>query len=172
MSRVLAGAGIEVPAWVLRVALGLLLLGLSVMHAGDAWGWIAAFVGLGAVASPWVQLAWVSMLSLALSELAQPAGAGAWHPYVMLAGLALAQVIAARTAITPLSARVELRVFGRPLLLAAAVAAPCEGLLALALALRLRGAALPGWLPATVIAALALLGLGWLLFARLLPRGD
>jgi hypothetical protein len=112
------------------------------------------------------------MLSLALSELAQPAGAGAWHPYVMLAGLTLAQVIAARTAITPLSARVELRVFRRPLLLAAAVAAPCEGLLALALALRLRGAALPGWLPATVIAALALLGLGWLLFARLLPGGD
>jgi hypothetical protein len=170
MSRALGGAGLEAPAWTLRVALAVLLLGLSVVHLADAWGWIAAFLGLAAAASPWVQLAWVSMLSLALSELAQPAGAGAWHPYVILAGLVVAQVIAARTAITPLSARVELRVFRRPLLLGAAVAAPCEGLLALAL--WLGGAALPAWLPATVIAALALLALGWLLFARLLPRGD
>jgi hypothetical protein len=162
--------GREVPAWAPRAALGVLLLALATLHVGDAWGWIAALAGLAAAVSPWVQLAWVAMLSLALSELIQPAGAGAWHPYAVLAGLVLAQVLAARAAITPVRARVELRVFARPLLVAAVVAAPCEALLALEL--WLRGAALPGWLPTTLLAALALLGLGGLLFGRLLSRAE
>jgi hypothetical protein len=160
--------GREAPAWAIRAALGVLLLGLATLHAGDAWGWAAALAGLAAAASPWVSFAWVAMLSLALSELTQPAGAGAWRPYVVLAGLALAQVLASRAAITPGRARVELRVFGRPLLVAAVVVLPCEGLLALAL--WLRAAALPGWLPATLLAALALLALGALLVGRLLGR--
>lgn len=158
--------GREVPAWAIRAALGVLLLALAALHAGDAWGWIAAFAGVAAAVSPWVQLAWVAMLSLALSELVQPAGAGAWHPYAVLAGVVLAHVLAARAAITPVRARVEPRVFARPLLAAAAVTAPSEGLLALTL--WLRGAALPSWLPATLVAALALLALGALLFGRLL----
>jgi len=166
MSRALAGTGAEAPAWAIRAALGVLLLGLAALHARDGWGWVAGVTGFAAVASPWVQLAWVAMLSLALSELVQPAGAGAWHPYVVLAGLALAQVLAARAAVIPVRARVELRLFTRPLLIAAAIAAPCEGLLALAL--WLRGTATPAGLPATLIAALALLGLGALLFGRLL----
>jgi len=160
--------GREAPAWAIRAVLGALLLALAALHTGDAWGWIAALAGLAAALSPWVQLAWVAMLSLALSELVQPAGAGAWHPYAVLAGLALAQVLASRAAITPVRARLELRTFARPLVVAAIVTAPCEALLALAL--WLRGAALPAWLPASLIAALALLALGSLLFGRLLTH--
>ncbi|GAA4172762.1 hypothetical protein [Gryllotalpicola koreensis] len=160
--------GRELPAWAVRAVLGVLLLALAALHAGDAWGWIAALAGVAAAVSPWLQLAWVAMLSLVLSELIQPAGAGAWHPYTVLAGVALAHVLAARAAVTPVRARVELRVFARPLLIAAAVTAPSEGLLALTL--WLRGAALPSWVPATVVGAAALLALGALLFGRLLRR--
>jgi hypothetical protein len=170
MSRALAGSGVEAPAWVVRAALGVVLLALAALHLGDAWGWIAAVSGLAAVLSPWLQLAWVAMLSLALSELTQPAVAAAWHPYVILAGLVLAQLLAARAAVIPVRARVELRMFLRPLLVAAAVAVPCEALLAVTL--WLRGTAHVGWLPATVIGALALLALGALLFGRLLRSAE
>jgi len=163
---VLSGTGREVPAVAVRAALGVLLVALATLHMGDLWGWIAGIAGLAAVAGPWLSLAWVAMLSLALSELTQPAGAAAWHPYAILAGLVLAHILAARAALTPWHARVAVRVFARPLVVGAAVAAPCEALLALTLWLR----ATPHgtWLPAALIAALALLGLGALLFARLL----
>lgn len=166
----LAGLGASAPAWVLRAVLGALLIGLAALHLLDAWGWVAAVAALAAVTTPWVPLAWVAMLSLALSELVQRPGAAVWHPYVMLAGLALAQVLAARVAITPVRARVALRIFVRPLLTAAVIVAPCEGLLALTLWLR-TGAPVD-WLPAAVVAALALFGLGALLFARLLRTAE
>ena len=164
----LAGTGREVPAIAVRVVLGVLLLALAGLHLGDAWGWFAIVTALVAVTTRWVSFAWAAMLSLALSELTQPAGAAAWHPYVILAGLVLAHILATRAAFTPARARVGLRVFARPLLIGAVIAAPCEALLALALWLR----ATPHgtWLPAGLIGALALLGLGALLFARLLPR--
>ncbi|MFC4244655.1 hypothetical protein ACFOYW_14875 [Gryllotalpicola reticulitermitis] len=168
-STPLVGTGVTVPAVAVRAALGVLLLALATLHAGDAWGWIAGIAGAAAAVGPWVSLAWVAMLSLALSELTQPAGAAAWHPYLVLAGLVLAQTLAARAAMTPWRARVSLRVFTRPLLVGAAVAVPCEALLALTLWLR----ATPHgtWLPAALIAALALLALGALLFGRLLRSG-
>ena len=162
--------GREVPVWVIRAVLGVLLLALAALHAGDAWGWIAALAAVVGSVTPWVQLTWVAMLSLALSELTQPAGAGAWQPYAVLVGVTFAHVLASRAAVTPLAARVELRVFSRPLLVALAVVVPCAGLLALAL--WLRAADLPHWVPAGLIAALALLALGALLFARLLRRTD
>jgi len=165
----LSGTGAEVPAVAVRAALAVLLLALAALHVGDAWGWIAAVMTLAAVATRWMALAWVAMLSLALSELTQPPGAGAWHPYAVLAGLVLAHTLAARAAVTPWRAHVALRVFTGPLLLAAAVAVPSEALLALTL--WLRGTPHGTWLPAALIAALALLSLGGLLFARLL-RAD
>ena len=157
----------EIPAWAARAALGVLLLVLAGVHAGDAWGWIAAVAALVAVTTPWVQLAWVAMLSLALSEVVAPADPANWRPYVILAGVALAQLLAARVALIPPRARVALRVFVRPLRVTAAAVVPCEGLLALALWLRTTPHAT--WQPAVLIAALALLGLGALLFVRLLP---
>lgn len=166
----LLGAGREVPGWSLRAALGVLLLALALVHAGDAWGWIAAVITIGAVTSPWPQLAWAAMASLALSELSEPGGARVWHPYVMLAGIVLAHVIATRVAVTPLRAQFALGVFARPLVVAAVVAAASEALLAVTQWLR----ATPhgAWLPAVAIGAVALLALGVLLFARLLRRVD
>jgi hypothetical protein len=165
MSRALAGTGVEAPAWAVRAALGIVLLATAALHLADAWGWVAVLGALAAATTPWVQLAWVAMLSLALSELSQPPGAGSWHPYAVLAGIALAHVLAARAALTPLAARVELRVFARPLVVAGIVVVPCEGMLALTL--WLRGAPHAEWAPAAVIAAIGLLALGALLFARL-----
>lgn len=169
VTATLDGTGREVPAVAVRAALAVVLLALAVLHYGDAWGWIAIIATVAAVATRWLSFAWAAMLSLALSELIQRPGAGAWHPYVILAGLVLAHVLAARAAITPVRARVALRVFQRPLLIGLAVTVPCEALLALSLWLR----ATPHgtWLPAALIAALALLGLGALLMARLL-RSD
>ncbi|MCL2515045.1 MAG: hypothetical protein FWD85_07405 [Microbacteriaceae bacterium] len=164
----LAGTGREVPAVAVRAALGVLLVALAFLHLGDAWGWIALFAALGGVLSPWPALAWVAMASLALSELAEPARA-AWHPYVLLAGIAVAQVLAARVAITPVRARVAVRVFARPLAVAAAITVPCEALLAVAL--WLRGTPHGTWLPAVALGVLALLALGGLLIYRLLQRG-
>lgn len=155
-----------VPAWWLRIALGVLLLALAGLHALDAWGWIAALAAIGALVSPWVQLAWVAMLSLALGELAGKPGAASWHPYVVLAGIALAQLLAARVALTAPGARVALGVFAGPLRTTALIVAPCEVLLAVAL--RLDAAPHDSWLPAVLLAVLALLGLGVLLFGRLL----
>jgi hypothetical protein len=165
----LEGAGRELPAVAVRAALGVLLIGLGLTHVHDAFGWIAIAATLGAVLSPWPALAWVAMASLALAELAEPARAAAWHPYALLAGLVLAHTLAARVAVTPVRARVAWRVFARPLVLAVCVAVPAEALLALAL--WLREAPHPTWLPAVAIAALALLSLGALLFVRLLRRG-
>ncbi|GAA4154987.1 hypothetical protein GCM10022286_03340 [Gryllotalpicola daejeonensis] len=170
MSRVLAGAGVEVPAWAIRVALGVVLIAAGALHAGDAWGWLAMSLGALAAASPWVQLAWAAMLSLALSELTQPAGAGTWHPYAVLAAVVLAHVLASRAAITPVRARVELRIFRRPLIVACVIALTSE--LLLALTLWERGRSHPTWAPATLVAALALLGLGALLFLRLFRRTE
>jgi hypothetical protein len=163
----LAGTGREVPAVAVRVALGLLLLALAALHVGDAWGWIAGIATVVAVATRWLSFAWVAILSLALSELTQPPGAAAWHPYLILAGLVLAHILAARAALTPVRARVALRVFARPLLLGVAITVPCEGLLGLTLWLRATPHGM--WLPAALIAALLVLGLGALLFARLIP---
>lgn len=167
VTSTLAGTGAEVPAIAVRAALGVLLLALATLHAGDAWGWIAGIATVVGVGSRWMSVTWVAILSLALSELTQRAGAAAWHPYVILAGLVLAHVLATRAAMTPWQARVALRVFRRPLLLGAAVTVPSEALLALTLWLR----ATPHgtWLPAALIAAVALLAVGALLFPRLLP---
>lgn len=161
-----AGVGPEVPAWLPRAALGVLLLALAATHVGDAWGWIAAVAALLAVSTPWVQLAWVAMLSLTLSEIVAPPDPADWHPYVVLAGVALAQLLAARIALIPPRALVALRVFARPAGVTAIAVVPCEGLLALAL--WLRASPHPTWQPAVLVAAVALLGLGALLFVRLL----
>jgi len=165
----LDGTGRELPALAVRAALGVLLIGLALIHVHDAFGWIAIAAALSAVLSPWPALAWVAMASLALAELAEPARAAAWHPYAMLAGLVLAHTLAARVAVTPIRAHVAWRVFARPLAVAAAVAVPAEALLALAL--WLRSAPHATWLPAVAIGAIALLALAALLFARLLRRG-
>ncbi len=164
--------GVHVPGWVLRAVFFVVAVTLGIVEGTSAfWSGVVIVLAAAAVAMPRWMTAWVMLVVLAGTVLTRHPDSLDWHPYLLVAGVHAAHVLASWMLVAPPLSRVQLRALAPSALRYLAIQVPAQLLIAATLWLASAttpSAALPAIavVAAGALAALALILLGPLLRER------
>ncbi|WP_426515193.1 hypothetical protein ACPPVQ_11290 [Diaminobutyricibacter sp. McL0618] len=168
-SHGIAAIGAFVPGWVVRGVFFVLGATLGIVEGTSAfWSGVVVVLAATAVVVPRWMTAWVMLVVLAGTVLTRHPDPLDWHPYVLVAGVHAAHLIASWMLVAPARSRVQLRALAPTAARFVAIQVPTQ--LLIVATLWLASATTPrGALPAiAVVAAGALGALALVLLAPLL----
>jgi hypothetical protein len=161
--------GPHAPAWALRGAFFVLSVTLGIVEGTSAfWSGVVIVLAAAAVAMPRWMTAWVMLVVLAGTVLTRHPDPLDWHPYLLVAGVHMAHLLASWMLVASPRTRVQLRALAPSALRFVAIQVPVQ--LFIGATLWLASASTPGGsMPAiAVVAAGALLALALVLLGPLL----
>ncbi|WP_345764698.1 hypothetical protein [Diaminobutyricibacter sp. McL0608] len=161
--------GPHVTAWVLRGAFFIVGVGLGLVEGTSAfWSGVVVLLAAAAVVVPRWMTAWVMLVVLAGTVLTRHPDPLDWHPYLLVAGVHAAHVLASWMLVMSPRARVQLRALAPSALRFAAIQVPSQLLIAVTLWLASATASHAALPAIAVVAAVALVSLSLVLLGPLL----